>query len=74
MYYHASADAKWTEGSTNLAVSQDLVHWEKYSGNPILPANPADPKRSSAFVIEDGRQFRLYATHPNVKVFVSRKN
>lgn len=69
--YHASADEKWTQWSSNLAVSTDLVHWKKYPGNPILPANPADPKRSSAYLIPDGDRFRLYATHPDVKVFVS---
>jgi hypothetical protein len=72
-YYHASAKEKWTEWSTCLAVSSDLQHWKKFSGNPILPVNPDDPKRSSAFLVYDGKRFRLYAAHPNVKVFVSRK-
>ncbi len=72
LYYHASADPKWREWSTNLAVSTDLVHWRKYPGNPVLPVDPADPKRSSAFLVPDGEGFRLYATHPDVKVFVSK--
>ena len=71
-YYHASAHPKWKEWSTNLAVSADLVHWKKYPGNPVLPADPADPQRSSAFVVQDGNCFLLYATHPDVKVFVSK--
>lgn len=72
-YYHGSANEKWTEWSTCVAVSSDLLHWKKFSGNPILPVNPDDPKRSSAYLVHDGKRFRLYATHPNVKVFVSKK-
>ena len=72
-YYHASGHPKWKEWSTNLAVSTDLVHWKKYPGNPVLPADPKDPQRSSAFLVPDGKRFRLYATHPDVKVFVSKQ-
>jgi len=72
-FYHASAHPKWREWSTNLAVSADLVHWKKYPGNPVLPVDPADPQRSSAFVVPDGDRFRLYVTHPDVKVYVSIK-
>ena len=72
-YYHASAHPKWKEWSTNLAVSTDLVHWKKNPGNPALPADPNDPQRSSAFLVPDGKRFRLYATHPDVRVFVSKQ-
>ncbi len=71
-YYHASAHPKWKEWSTNVAVSPDLVHWKKYAGNPVLPVDPSDPQRSSAFLVPDGNRFRLYATHPDVKVWVSK--
>ncbi|MCC6820877.1 MAG: glycosylase [Verrucomicrobiota bacterium] len=72
-YYHASGHPKWKEWSTNLAVSSDLVHWNKYPGNPVLPVDPADPQRSSAFLVPVGNRFRLFATHPDVKVFVSKQ-
>jgi beta-1,2-mannobiose phosphorylase / 1,2-beta-oligomannan phosphorylase len=72
-YYHASAHPKWRDWSTNLAVSTNLVHWKKYPGNPVLPVDPADPQRSSAFLVQDGNRFRLYATHPDVKVYISKK-
>lgn len=71
-YYHASGHVKWKEWSTNLAVSTDLVHWKKYPGNPVLPVDLTDPQRSSAFLVPDGKRFRLYTTHPDVKVFVSK--
>jgi hypothetical protein len=44
------------------------VHWTKYAGNPLLPVDPEAPKRSSATLMHDGRRFRLYTTHPDVRV------
>ena len=72
-YYHGSAHPKWKEWSTNLAISTELVHWKKYPGNPVLPQDPNDPQRGSAFLVPDGKRFRLYATHPDVRVFVSKQ-
>jgi len=68
-YYHASALKGWGEWSTCLAVSEDLVHWKKYPGNPVVPVNPAMKGASSGMVVHDGRQFRLYTTHPDVRVY-----
>jgi sucrose-6-phosphate hydrolase SacC (GH32 family) len=67
-YYHASALEKWGEWTTCLAVSDDLVHWKKYPGNPVLPVDPAGKGRSSGMLVHDGKQFRLYTTHPDVRV------
>ena len=67
-YYHASALPKWSEWTTCVAMSEDLVHWKKYPGNPIVPVNRADPGRSSGMVVHDGKQFHLYTTHPDVRV------
>ena len=67
-YYHASALPKWGAWSTCLAMSEDLVHWKKYPGNPVLPANPAMPNAGSGTVVQDGSSFRLYTTHPDVRV------
>jgi hypothetical protein len=38
-YYHASAFKDWHEWSTNIAVSKDLIHWQKYPNNPIIGNN-----------------------------------
>jgi hypothetical protein len=62
-YYHASAYKDWREWSTNVAVSKDLVHWKKFSGNPILREN-----KSSGIMIDDGRRYRLYTMHDKVNV------
>lgn len=67
-YYHASAFKDWHEWSTNIAVSKDLIHWEKYTKNPILGDNT-----SSGIVVNDRKQFRLYTMHPEVRVYFSEK-
>jgi hypothetical protein len=69
-YYHASELPKWGEWSTCLAMSKDLVHWKKYPGNPVLPVNPAMPGAGSGTVVHDGQGYRLYTTHPDVRVYL----
>ena len=68
MYYHASPIADRSAWQTCIAASDDLVHWTKYGGNPILPVDPEEPKRSSATLVFDGTRHRLYTTHPDVRV------
>ena len=38
-FYHANAHRPWADWTTNVARSRDLVHWEKYPGNPIIKNN-----------------------------------
>jgi len=71
-YYHACALEKGGEWSTCIATSDDLVHWEKYAGNPVLPVDPEHPGRSSAMLVPDGERHRLYTTHPDVRVRFSK--
>ncbi|MDZ4847753.1 MAG: hypothetical protein SGI77_00525 [Pirellulaceae bacterium] len=68
-YYHASALPQWGEWSTCLAVSDDLVTWKKYSGNPVLPVNPKLPGAGSGMVVHDGTIWRMYTTHPDVRIY-----
>ena len=68
-YYHASALPDWGEWSTCIAVSEDLVHWKKYPGNPVLRVNPSMQGASSAMAVQDGSGYRLYTTHPDVRVY-----
>lgn len=63
-YYHASAFKDWRDWSTNVAVSEDLVHWTKYAGNPIIGNN-----RSSGILVDDGKQYRMYTMHPEVNLY-----
>ncbi|GAB3330939.1 hypothetical protein GCM10027299_36320 [Larkinella ripae] len=65
MYYHASAFKDWREWSTNVAVSNDLIHWTKYNNNPIMGDNT-----SSGILVPDGTAYRLYTMHPEVRVFL----
>lgn len=67
-FYHASPREDRATWQTCLATSTDLVHWTKYAANPLLPVDPAAPKRSSATLVHDGERFRLYTTHPDVRV------
>jgi predicted GH43/DUF377 family glycosyl hydrolase len=66
-YYHASAFADWHEWTTNVAVSKDLIHWKKYSGNPLVGGN-----KSSGILVNDGQRYRLYTMHPAVNVFLPK--
>lgn len=57
---------QWT---TNLAVSTDLIHWDKSPKNPLRPASE---NKSSGQIFPDGDRFRLYTTHDKVELHWSR--
>ena len=42
-YYHASEHKDWREWTTCVATSNDLIHWEKYTKNPIMRENKSSP-------------------------------
>jgi hypothetical protein len=66
--YHANAHRPWKDWTTCVARSKDLVHWEKYAGNPIIGNN----RSSGIFVDPDGEgplPMRLYTMHPEVRVY-----
>jgi len=65
-FYHANAHKPWKDWTTNIARSRDLIHWEKYPGNPIIANNCS----SAILVSTPGGGDRLYTMHPDVKVFV----
>jgi len=64
MIYHASAYDPWRDWSTNIAMSEDLVHWQKFPGNPVITGD-----RSSGIFVHDGTSYRLYTMHPDVRVY-----
>ena len=68
-YYHGTALEDWSEWSTNVAVSKDLIRWEKYRSNPIMKEN-----KSSGILVNDGSQFRLYTMHPQVNLHFPAEN
>jgi hypothetical protein len=62
-YYNGQGrSSRWT---TNIAVSDDLVHWAKYAGNPL-----SDQVISIA--VADGPKVRLYVMSPEVQVYLPR--
>jgi hypothetical protein len=67
-YYHGSAHRPWRDWNTNVATSTDLIHWKKYPQNPIVTGN-----KSSGIVVFDGREFRLYTMHPDVRLYLRQR-
>ena len=63
-FYHANAHQPWKDWTSNVARSRDLVHWEKYPGNPIVKDNCSSP-----ILVETTEGDRLYTMHPDVKAF-----
>jgi hypothetical protein len=63
-FYHAAAERPWTDWTSCVARSRDLVHWEKYPGNPIVRDNCSSP-----ILVEAPDGDRLYTMHPDVRVF-----
>ena len=62
--YHANKNTPWKDWSTCIARSRDLIHWEKYAGNPIVGDNC-----SSGMLVPTDRGMRLYTMHPEVRRF-----
>ncbi len=71
-YYHGTPDEDWASWNSNVAVSDDLVHWEKYKDNPIVRPDNITNNYSSPILVYDGKQYRLYTMHDQVRVFFPR--
>lgn len=56
--------------STTVAVSDDLIHWTKYPGNPLFPIAQ---NKSSGVWVHDGEGFRLYTMHGEVNLHLPRR-
>jgi hypothetical protein len=52
--------------NTDIARSTDRVHWQKYSGNPIVNGN-----KSSGVIVPVGDGFRLYTMHDQIDLYES---
>jgi hypothetical protein len=63
-FYHANAHKPWKDWTSNVARSRDLIHWEKYPGNPIIKDNCSSP-----ILVTGPDGDRLYTMHPDVRVF-----
>lgn len=68
---HANAHRPWKDWTTCLVRSRDLVHWEKYPGNPLVMDNAS----SGLLIDPDGdgpARLRLYTMHPAVRAYESQ--
>ncbi len=65
-YYHGlvpnTKPADWTSA---VAASKDLIHWEKYFGNPIVRGD-----KSSPVLVKNETGYRLYTMHPAVCLYL----
>lgn len=68
-YYHATPDENWASWNSNVAVSEDLIHWKKYGNNPIIKPDTISKNYSSPIVVFDGSNYRLYTMHNKVRLF-----
>jgi sucrose-6-phosphate hydrolase SacC (GH32 family) len=72
LYYHGSSNPDWADPdaqalwTSNVAISKDLVNWEKYPGNPIVEGD-----HSSPILVVDGEHNRLYTMHDKVWLYFS---
>ncbi len=68
LLYHGCGAAEPRVWNTCIARSTDLVHWEKYAGNPLVE------NRSSGILVETDAGPRLYTMHDRVDVFVLQES
>jgi hypothetical protein len=68
-FYHACDHRPWKDWTSNVARSRDLLHWDKYPGNPIVRDNCSSP-----IVVATPRGDRLYTMHPAVRAFEPAPN
>jgi hypothetical protein len=66
-FYHGCGKELPRVWNTHIARSRDLVHWQKFTGNPIIAGN-----RSSGIVVPDDHGLRLYTMHDQVDLFYSQ--
>jgi hypothetical protein len=59
----ASKNAEPRFWASGIAVSDDLIHWKKYEGNPL---RPIAENKSSGLFIHDGTGYRFYTMHDHV--------
>ena len=67
-FYHASAERPWKVWTSCVARSKDLIHWQKYPGNPIVQNNSSSP-----IVVTTPQGDRLYTMHPEVRAYEPAK-
>lgn len=72
-YYHGTPDEDWATWNSNVAVSDDLIHWIKYDKNPIIDTDRNSGNYSSPILVHDGDKYRLYTMHEKVRVYFPRE-
>ena len=68
-FYHANEHRPWRDWTSCVARSKDLIHWQKYPGNPIVRNNSSSP-----IVVSTPQGDRLYTMHPEVRAYEPSKS
>lgn len=71
-YYHGTPDVDWATWNSNVAVSDDLIHWIKYKNNPIVDIDSMSNNYSSPILVNHGNKYWLYTMHNEVRIFTHR--
>jgi sucrose-6-phosphate hydrolase SacC (GH32 family) len=72
LFYHSTSRFDWQHPeshviwTSSVAMSTDLIHWDKYPGNPIIKED-----RSSPVLVFDSKVPSLYTMHPQVFRYTS---
>lgn len=72
LFYHSTSRFDWQHPeshviwTSSVAMSTDLIHWDKYPGNPIIKED-----RSSPVLVFDNKTPSLYTMHPQVFRYTS---
>ena len=75
MYYHASTNPDWAKPganalwTSNIAMSTDLIHWEKYPKNPLVEGDTSSP-----ILVFDDERYCLYTMHEQVRLYFPEKD
>jgi hypothetical protein len=72
-YYHGTPDKDWARWNSNVAMSEDLIHWTKYEGNPIVDVDAQHGNYSSPILVWDGEVYRLYTMHGEVRMYLHQQ-
>jgi beta-1,2-mannobiose phosphorylase / 1,2-beta-oligomannan phosphorylase len=64
-YAYYNGQGRFAQWSIHVAVSDDLVRWEKFPNNPILPL---ENDEASSVIVDDGEGLRMYTMDRHVRV------
>jgi len=71
IYYHGSTNPNWADPdehalwTSSVAISDDLINWVKYPGNPVVEGD-----HSSPILVFDRNRHRMYTMHDKAWMYL----